>query len=365
MDRLGISNDRVRPSHRTTAPPLSNPSRRRRRLPIRQSEPRPGALYPIKAMHIAQTIDLDAVMKTILCDNMEKRKLFGKNSLVVELAAQAHPEPPRFVAVFRFGSIVFLNVPTKDAAVLTERIRKVSTDAVKTGTERRENFGVMVQPEGLYPTSVPPPELVVTADYCIVPEVDINGVAVISNIMAQTVALDSYNDTVDTLLSKFAGINSAVRATGTFQSSDRTFLFKTVAQNNAIFIDMVSKTRLKDRSDTAWTMTRYETIHYGLKSEFGKFHQPPQASHTPNFFLTFSIPSLICYAEIDGRFDQIEYKLNLIQQNAKFFLEVMQHQKSNSLEWIIVLLIGAECVIMCIDMSGMGEPFFRSLGLVS
>jgi uncharacterized Rmd1/YagE family protein len=69
--------------------------------------------------------------------------------------------------------------------------------------------------------------------------------------------------------------------------------------------------------------------------------------------------------EIDDRFDQIEYKLNLIQQNAKFFLEVMQSQKSNSLEWIIVLLIGVECVIMCIDMSGMGEPFFKSLGLVS
>jgi uncharacterized Rmd1/YagE family protein len=243
-------------------------------------------------MHIAQTIDLDAVMRTILCDTMEKRKLFGKNSLVVELAAQAHPEPPRFVAVFRFGSVVFLNVPTKDAAALTERIRKVSTDAVKAGTERRENFGVMVQPEGLYPTSVvpPPPERVVTADYCIVPEVDINGVAVISNIMAQTVALDSYNDTVDTLLSKFAGINSAVRATGTFQSSDRTFLFKTVAQNNAIFIDMVSKTRLKDRSDTAWTMTRYETIHYGLKSEFGKSTPNPPPSPIPHRVSPSCIP---------------------------------------------------------------------------
>lgn len=65
--------------------------------------------------------------------------------------------------------------------------------------------------------------------------------------------------------------------------------------------------------------------------------------------------------EIDDRFDQIEFKLNLIQQNAKFLLQVLQHQKTNSLEWIIVVLIGVECVLMCVDMSGMGESMMGSL----
>jgi hypothetical protein len=59
--------------------------------------------------------------------------------------------------------------------------------------------------------------------------------------------------------------------------------------------------------------------------------------------------------EIDDRFENIEFKLNLIQQNAKFFLEVLHHQKSNNLEWIIAILILAECILMCIEMSGLGE----------
>lgn len=295
MDRLGISNIEVRPGARHPNGSI-NRRRRRQRAPLRRSDPQPGFVYPLKAMHVAQTIDIDKVMQNVLSHNTEKRKLFGKNSLVVELETpddDASPSsPPRFVAVFRFGSVVFLNMPDKDTAELTQRIRQLSTDTIEAGNERREHFGIMVQPNDLYAeasnptplpdpaTSEPPPEQIVTGDYCIVREIDLNGVAVISNILAQTVALDSYNDTVDRLLSQFAKINSDVRATGHFKSSHKNFLFKTVAQNNAIFIDMISKIRLKDRSDTAWTMTKYETIHYGLKAEF----------------------------EIDDRFDQIEFK---------------------------------------------------------
>ena len=66
--------------------------------------------------------------------------------------------------------------------------------------------------------------------------------------------------------------------------------------------------------------------------------------------------------DIDQRFEHIEFKLNLIQQNAKFFLEVLAHQKSNSLEWIIIVLIMFECVLMCMEMSGVGEVFFAYLG---
>ena len=64
--------------------------------------------------------------------------------------------------------------------------------------------------------------------------------------------------------------------------------------------------------------------------------------------------------EIENRSEYIEYKLNLIQQNAKFFLEVLHNQKSNSLEWIIIVLISFECVLMVLDMSGMGNAMSAS-----
>jgi uncharacterized Rmd1/YagE family protein len=78
--------------------------------------------------------------------------------------------------------------------------------------------------------------------------------------------------------------------------------------------------------------------------------------HTPLFSI-----SLSCFEFKKKRFEHIEFKLNLIQQNAKFFLEVLAHQKSNSLEWIIIVLIMVECALTCMEMSGVGGPFFQYL----
>ena len=61
----------------------------------------------------------------------------------------------------------------------------------------------------------------------------------------------------------------------------------------------------------------------------------------------------------------IEFKLNLIQQNSKFFLEVLHAQKSNTLEWVIIVLIGFECVLMILDMSGAGAHILSGLPMLN
>jgi len=58
--------------------------------------------------------------------------------------------------------------------------------------------------------------------------------------------------------------------------------------------------------------------------------------------------------DLDERFRNVEFKLDLIQQNAKFFLEVLHAQKSNTLEWVIIVLISFECALMILEMSGWG-----------
>lgn len=65
--------------------------------------------------------------------------------------------------------------------------------------------------------------------------------------------------------------------------------------------------------------------------------------------------------EIEHRFDNIELKLDMIQQNAKFFLEILHNQKTNTLEWIIIVLIAFECVLMCLEMSGTGTSICEAI----
>jgi len=66
--------------------------------------------------------------------------------------------------------------------------------------------------------------------------------------------------------------------------------------------------------------------------------------------------------ELVERFDAVRFKLDLVRDNGKFFLEVVRGEKGEGLEKTIVALIAVECVIMILDMTGLGEkwmsPFF-------
>ena len=311
-----------------------------------------SASYPVQAVQIAQQIDLAQAISKVFATKGLKR-MMERLSVVVELPPTVEGAQ-RFIAVFGFGSVVFFNVAPKDVATYIQQLKFCAVDPILSGNEFKENFCVHVQPPTDDETILGNDNTtireefdennhqdeediqVVSGDYCIVQELNMKAVDVISNIMAQSVALDSYNDTVDELLANFEKINAKV-VTGPSNSLsdlDRDKMFQAVARNNSIFIEMVSRVGIKDRIDTAWNLSQYEDIHDGLKEEF----------------------------DIDQRFEHIEFKLNLIQQNAKFFLEVLANQKSNTLEWMIIVLIMFECVLMCMEMSGVGQVVFGSLG---
>ena len=293
----------------------------------------PGS-YPVIAIQVARSIDLSQVISKVFATK-GIRKMRERLSVVAQLPpSKTGSEINRFVAVFQFGSAVFFNVSPKDIAALVDEIKQISTGSLDAGKECKDRFCVHVQPPHITSRNDDEEDVdEVTADYCIVPELNMKSVDVISNIMAQSVALDAYNEKVDELLADFERINHKVTIEGNLSPVDRDKMFRAIAQNNSIFLKL-TKVGIKDRVETAWNLSQYETISEGMRDEF----------------------------DIDRRFEHIEFKLNLIQQNAKFFLEVLANQKSDSLEWIIIVLILLECVLMCIEMSGMGEPLFNYLG---
>lgn len=197
------------------------------------------------------------------------RHVFGRTNIIIQLSpppANGHPSlshsVPRYVAIYRFGAVVFFNLTTKEASRVLEQVKKYAVNPISVGFERREHFEVALQPQLETATGK------ITADRAMVRELDMNTVGIVSNIMGQTVALDWHNDTVDELLAKFSNVNSSVEKTGSFTSIERNTLFQVVARNNSLFIDMVGKLGIKDRSDTAWHLSQYEGLHEGMRKEF-------------------------------------------------------------------------------------------------
>ena len=231
----------------------------------------------VQSIHVSQTIDLVAALSKVFNTHknfMAVKHHFGKNCLIVQLPSGGHVASnfgedvvDRFVAIFRFGSVVFFHVSDNDRKFILKKIKGLKTSTspsthtnkVMMGLERTEFFQIVIQPSiGQVQQQK---EEVVQNDYVVIDELNTDSVAVISTIMAQTVALDTYSDIVDGLLSNFDKINSSVKDTGTFSAMDREALFKAIAQNNSIFIDMMSKLGIKERSDFAWNLTQYEQLH--------------------------------------------------------------------------------------------------------
>ena len=77
-----------------------------------------------------------------------------------------------------------------------------------------------------------------------------------------------------------------------------------------------------DRSELAWKYGQLDALLQSLKHDF----------------------------EIQQRFNALETKLTLMQQSTEFLLEVLHNQKSDKLEWIIIILIMVEVIISLVEL---------------
>jgi len=219
------------------------------------------------------------------------------------------------MVVFGYGSVVFFNVDD-------EKLQKQYLEQVKPFCsslllpQRTEDYGLEVSPALEAWAEV-------AHDKVVLQELDLRNVRVISGILGLSVALDYYDVMAEHMLSGFSRMNAEIESHGRSTISKKE-LFKWVAANNSIHTDAVQKLALLDRSETAWRYPEYGVVWEKLRMEF----------------------------ELEKRFANFGYKLDLVHENTKFFLEVAQHQNSGRLEWIIIWLIAFEVVLGLYGHSG-------------
>ncbi|KAI9917355.1 hypothetical protein PsorP6_012924 [Peronosclerospora sorghi] len=127
----------------------------------------------------------------------------------------------------------------------------------------------------------------------------------------------------ETILREFEKLNFDVKKKGSRcalfgrENEQTKMLFKIVASNNSPMIDLESKLRVIDRmksGDPAWIQARHHGMCKSLLEEF----------------------------KLNERLLNLNFKLEFIQHNTKFFLEVLDSRKGERIEWYIVILISEE-----------------------
>ena len=222
-------------------------------------------------------------------------------------------ETPRYFVAYEYGSVVFFNMGRREREECLKLVRSFTKTPL--AVPRTDDYRVMVRP-GLEPWAQ------FEADHVVLKRLDLNNISVIGTVLAQTVALEHHEVKVDNMIEIFSRLNKTTEETGEMDIS-KAKLFKLVAENNNTLTELVTRMRLLGRSDTAWQYAQYDAVWNGLRKDF----------------------------ELEDRFDHLDYKLNLIQTQVKFYLEILQNRKSDTLEWIIIVLISMEILVSLYDMS--------------
>uniref|UniRef100_A0A166DSZ9 DUF155 domain-containing protein n=1 Tax=Daucus carota subsp. sativus TaxID=79200 RepID=A0A166DSZ9_DAUCS len=214
-----------------------------------------------------------------------------------------------YIVVFQYGSIVLFNVPDNK---IDGYLNLVKTHASGILPEmRKDEYEVREKPTldtwmqgGL--------------DFIMLQYLNIDGIRTVGSVLGQSIALDYY---VDGMVDEFTGINRDMEKSGTFKMEKKK-LFQLVGKANSNLADVILKLGLFERSDIAWKDAKYAEIWEYLRDEF----------------------------ELTQRFASLDFKLKFVEHNIRFLQESLQNRKSDSLEWLIIVLIAVEIVISIYDI---------------
>ncbi|KAL1819272.1 hypothetical protein ACET3Z_014141 [Daucus carota] len=218
-----------------------------------------------------------------------------------------------FMVVFQYGSVVLFNVRDHEIDGYLKLVKKHASGLLPE--TRKDEYEVKEEPN------------LVTwmqggLDYIMLQYLNIDGIRTIGSVLGQSIALDYYVRQVDGIVVEFTDINRVMEKTGTF-TMERKKLFQLVGKANSNLADVIIKLGLFEKSDIAWKDAKYAQIWEYLRDEF----------------------------ELTQRFASLDFKLKFVEHNIRFLQEILQNRKSDFLEWVIIILIGAEILISVYDLT--------------
>jgi required for meiotic nuclear division protein 1 len=128
--------------------------------------------------------------------------------------------------------------------------------------------------------------------------------------IGQSVALDYYEDLTLNIFKDSHEITDELEKTGSFKYGKKDLL-KFIGRTINIKNSIIDNLYIFDAPDVVWENEHLERIDKGLKKTF----------------------------DLKMRYQDIDYKLKIVQDNLTLFTDLLQNRESTRLEWIVIILI--------------------------
>ncbi|NUP09950.1 MAG: RMD1 family protein [Polyangiaceae bacterium] len=215
------------------------------------------------------------------------------------------------VFVFDFGALVFVDLERRQietvVAAVSARLPREPHPPL------REDFKICV--------GGPRKEPFVSAGTVTVPRLSTLVLECIATVHAQSVAIDYYDEDLESILARVEVIANEIALTGRLRTS-RGELAKFVASSIASQVEMIHSMSLLDKPDFTWDDEEAERLYDVLRH----------------------------HLEIHERYRALERKLETIRESLSQFLEMNATRRALFLEATVVVLILIEIILGLVEM---------------
>lgn len=242
------------------------------------------------AFHVGNRINLREIRK------VKKDNLLRKGSTFL-----LYGDGTKYFYFKDFGGIVCFNMTEDEAKEELDQFLKDEIDK-----SLRETFAINVDPSN---------DVEVDFTTIYLPEPSLDFIQIIGLNLAQSVALDHYQQLTDSLLEDTNDLSNHLEKTGRINLSRKElakYIGKTLNLKNRIAENLY----IFEAPPLAWKDIGLSEVDAKLNEEL----------------------------DFKNRFASIQHSLDIVKENLELFKDILQHKHSSLLEWIIIILILFEVI---------------------
>lgn len=215
-------------------------------------------------------------------------------------------ETNRFLYVFDYGVVVFANYYSVAKTEFIQYVKNYASTFVNL--DLSEEYRIIID-ENLH-------KIVVKNDYVTVPQIDSSLLRIVMLNIGQSVALEYYETLTDELITSSKHYILELEHFGKLSVS-KTNLLKYIGKVLNVKNSIVDNLYILDDPNLVWDNEELNLLNRNLKANF----------------------------DINPRFKDLDYRLQIVENNLTLFTDVLNVRESTRLEWIIIILILIEIVI--------------------
>jgi uncharacterized Rmd1/YagE family protein len=256
--------------------------------------------YHLETRYIGDRIDLRELQ-----EGLKKYKFLNHNHpLILELLED------QYAVLTRFGTVSFWNVKES----LCREFLKEIVPYVETGSVLHRHVDTLKIFVGSDIEKA-------TFEELFIDKLDSEKIKIISYVSAQSVALDRYEEEIDVHLHELGRVVANMKAGGRTRF-DQSEILKQVGSVLSVKQRTVSQLSLFDKPDETWEREELERLYDRMRSEY----------------------------ELRDRFGILNEKIDFLSENNTILLNYLSSQRSNFLEWVVIILIIIEIALFVVEL---------------